>query len=220
VLRFLVLLLFFLNAVYYAWSHDLLQAYGFAPAQQGEPERLNQQIRPELLIILSAGQARQAEAPPLPVVQAAASCLQAGLFDDIQAAVLRQSAQTLLPAGAWSLEEISEPARWIVYMGEFPDGQTMARKQAELVALQLRTEPIENPALANGLSLGGFDSQEKATAELAVLVKRGLRTAQVVQERAGTHASMLRISQVDDAVRARIEELRPVLVGKTLRPCT
>jgi len=219
VLRFLVLLLLFLNALYYAWSHDLLQAYGFAPTQQGEPDRLNQQIHPELLIILTAGQPRQAEAAPPPVVQAAL-CLQAGLFDDIQAAVLRQSAQTLLPAGRWSLDEISEPARWIVYMGRFPDGQAMARKQAELAALQLRTEPIENPALANGLSLGGFDSQEKAVTELAALVKRGVRTAQVVQERAGTHASMLRISQVDDAVRARIEELRPALAGKTLRACS
>lgn len=57
-LRFLVLLLFFLNAVYYAWSHDLLQAYGFAPVQQGEPDRLNQQIHPELLIILPAAPAQ------------------------------------------------------------------------------------------------------------------------------------------------------------------
>lgn len=219
-LRLLVLLLIFLNAVYYAWSHDLLQAYGFAPAQQGEPDRLNQQIQPELLIIQSTGPARQAEAELAPAVQAAALCLQAGLFDDIQAAVLRQSAQTLLPAGVWSLDEIPEPARWIVYMGKFADDQAMARKQAELVALRLRTEPIENPALANGLSLGGFDSQEKAAAELVALVKRGVRTAQVVQERAATHASMLRISQVDDAVRARIEELRPALAGKTLRPCT
>lgn len=219
-LRLLVLLLFLLNAVYYAWSHDLLQAYGFAPAQQGEPDRLNQQIHPELLIIQSTGPARQAAAEPAPVAQAAALCLQAGLFDDIQAAVLRQSAQTLLPAGVWSLDEISEPARWIVYLGKFADDQAMARKQAELVALRLRTEPIENPALANGLSLGGFDSQEKAAAELVALVKRGVRTAQVVQERAATHASMLRIRQVDDAVRARIEELRPALAGKTLRPCT
>lgn len=67
-LRFLVLLLVLLNAAYYAWSHDMLQAYGFAPAQQGEPDRLKQQIRPELLIILSAGQARQAEAAQAPVV--------------------------------------------------------------------------------------------------------------------------------------------------------
>lgn len=57
-LRFLALLLVLLNAVYYAWSHHLLQAYGFAPMQQGEPDRLKQQIRPELLIIESADPTR------------------------------------------------------------------------------------------------------------------------------------------------------------------
>lgn len=57
-LRFLALLLILLNAVYFAWSHHMLQAYGFAPMQQGEPDRLNQQIRPELLIIESAEPAR------------------------------------------------------------------------------------------------------------------------------------------------------------------
>ena len=218
-LRFLVLLLLLLNAGYFAWSHHLLQAYGFAPAQQGEPDRLNQQIRPELLIILPAGQGRQAPAVPAPAGQAGAAWLPAGLFDDIEAADLRQSAQALLPAGGWTLDDISEPARWIVYMGKFADGQALARKQAELVALHLRTEPSENPALANGLSLGGFDSQEKAAAELVALVKRGVRTAQVVQERPASHASMLRITQADNAVRARIDELRPALAGKTLRPC-
>ena len=222
-LRFLVLLLVLLNAVYYAWSHEMLQAYGFAPTLQGEPDRLNQQIRPELLIILSADQARQAEVAPVvaaPVVPAAAQCLQAGLFDDIQAAVLRQSAQTTLPSGVWAFEEISEPARWIVYMGKYPDAQTLARKRAELAALNVRIEPIENAALAGGLSLGGFDSQAKATAEMAVLSKRGVRTAQVLQERAETHASMFRINQVDDAMRPRIDALRPALAGKTLRPCS
>jgi hypothetical protein len=219
VLRLLVLLLVLLNAGYYAWSHEMLQAYGFAPAAQGEPDRLKQQIRPELLIILSAEQARQAEAAP-PVAQAAPICLQAGLFDDIQAAVLRQSAQTTLPAGVWSLDEISEPARWIVCMGKYPDAQTLARKRAELLALNVRLEPIENPALANGLSLGGFDSQARAAAELAALSKRGVHTAQVLQERAETHASMFRITQVDDALRARIDALRPALAGKTLRPCS
>jgi hypothetical protein len=221
VLRFLVLLLVLLNAGYYAWSHEMLRAYGFAPASQAEPDRLKQQIRPELLIILSAEQARQAEAtPPAPVAQTAATCLQAGLFDDIQAALLRQNAQTTLPAGVWSLEEISEPARWIVYMGKYPDAPTLARKRVELLALNVRLEPIENPALANGLSLGGFDSQARATAELAVLSKRGVHTAQVLQERAETHASMFRISPVDDALRARIDALRPALAGKTLRPCS
>ncbi len=219
-LRSLALLLVLLNAVYYAWSHHMLQAYGFAPMQQGEPDRLNQQIRPELLIIESADPVRVGAVEPAPVLQAAIQCLQAGLFDDIQSAVLRQSAQTLLPPGSWAFEDVSEPARWIVYLGQYADAQTLARKRAELIALKLRIEPIDNPALANGLSLGGFDSQARASTELAALVKRGVRTAQVVQERAEIRASMFRIQQVDDAVRPRVDALRPALAGKTLRPCT
>ena len=203
-LRFLVLLLVLLNTVYYAWSNNLLQAYGFAPMQQGEPDRLNQQIQPELLIIELTDPTRTGAADPAPVAQVAIQCLQAGLFDDIQLAVLRQSAQAVLPAGSWAFEDVSEPAR----------------KRAELVALKLRVEPIDNPALANGLSLGGFDSQAKASAELAALVKRGVRTAQVVQERAEIRASVFRIQQVDDTVRPHVDELRPALAGKMLRPCT
>ena len=219
-LRFLVLLLVLLNTVYYAWSHNLLQAYGFAPMQQGEPDRLNQQIQPELLIIELTDPTRTGAADPAPVAQVAIQCLQAGLFDDIQLAVLRQSAQAVLPAGSWAFEDVSEPARWIVYLGKYPDAQALARKRAELVALKLRVEPIDNPALANGLSLGGFDSQAKASAELAALVKRGVRTAQVVQERAEIRASVFRIQQVDDTVRPHVDELRPALAGKMLRPCT
>jgi hypothetical protein len=219
VLRFLVLLLVLLNAVYFAWSQHMLQAYGFAPTQQGEPARLNQQIRPELLIIESVDPARVGAAEPVPVVQAAAQCLQAGLFDDAQSAALRQSAQVILPAGSWAMEDVSEPARWIVYLGKYPDAQALARKRAELVALKLHIEPVDNAALAPGLSLGGFDSQAKASAELAVLVKRGVRTAQVVLERAEIRASVFRIKQVDDTVRPHVDELRPALAGKTLRPC-
>lgn len=219
-LRFLVLLLVLLNTVYYAWSNNLLQAYGFAPMQQGEPDRLNQQIQPELLIIELTDPTRTGAADPAPVAQVAIQCLQAGLFDDIQLAVLRQSAQAVLPAGSWAFEDVSEPARWIVYLGKYPDAQALARKRAELVALKLRVEPIDNPALANGLSLGGFDSQAKASAELAALVKRGVRTAQVVQARAEIRASVFRIQQVDDTVRPHVDELRPALAGKMLRPCT
>ncbi|MCZ4313380.1 SPOR domain-containing protein [Comamonadaceae bacterium G21597-S1] len=219
-LRLLVLLLVLLNAAYYAWSHDMLRAYGFGPVRQAEPQRLNQQIRPEALIIVSTGAPRPAEAqaralPP----EATASCLQAGLFDDSQATALRQAAQAVLPAGSWSLNEVLVPPRWIVYMGKYADAPALARKRAELAALNVRADAVSSPALEPGLSLGTFESEERAATELAALVKRGVRTAQVVQEAAESRASMLRITPVDDAVRSRLDELQPVLAGRSLRPC-
>lgn len=217
-LRLLVLLLVLLNAAYYAWSHRMLQGYGFAPVQQREPGRMAQQIKPELLTILSTDQARQIDAA-VQRAAAPAQCLQAGPFDDNQAAVVRQTAQAVLPAGSWQLDAAVEPARWIVYVGKFADAQSMAKKRAELAALNLRVEALNNPALAYGLSLGGFDSEARAEAELASLVRRGVRTAQVVQERAEVRASVLRIPVLDDALRARLDELGPALAGASLRPC-
>jgi hypothetical protein len=60
-LRLLVLILLLLNGTYFAWSHDLLRALGFAPAKQTEPQRLGQQVRPEALRLLSAQELHQSE---------------------------------------------------------------------------------------------------------------------------------------------------------------
>lgn len=58
----MVLLLVLLNAAYYAWSHDMLRAYGLGPLRQAEPQRLQQQIRPDALVIESAGPSRPTDA--------------------------------------------------------------------------------------------------------------------------------------------------------------
>jgi hypothetical protein len=52
-LRLLVLLLILANGLYFAWSEGMLRAYGFAPAQQREPQRLTQQVRPEAIRVLT-----------------------------------------------------------------------------------------------------------------------------------------------------------------------
>ena len=113
-LRLLALLLTLANFVYYAWSHGMLRPYGFGPTQQTEPYRLAQQIHPQWMQILSADEARQVDLVVQPVPKAR-QCLQAGPFDEAQAETLRQSAQTLLPAGAWALDAVAAPTRWIDY---------------------------------------------------------------------------------------------------------
>ena len=217
-LRLLVLLLLLFNGVYFAWSHNLLRPYGFAPVQQSEPSRLAQQIRPELVRILSTDEARRAEVAAQTAIKPG-ECLQAGLFDDTQTAALRQAAQSVLPAGTWLLDVAIEPARWIVYMGKYPDAQTLGKKRGELAALNLRIEPLINPALDYGLSLGGFDTEARANAELAVLSQRGVHTARVVQERPEFRGTWLRIPLTDEAIKGRLDELKTALAGKPLLPC-
>ena len=217
-LRLFVLALVLVNAVYFVWSQGLLQALDLGPAPQTEPQRLAQQIKPEALRLLSAQELRQTEAtsrvPAKPGV-----CLQAGLFDEVQGALLRTALESSLPPGAWSLEPVVEPARWIVYMGPYASAEALAKKRAELAALKLRLEPLNNPALERGLSLGGFETQAAATAALSEVSRRGVRTARVVQERAGLRGVMLRLPAADSTVRSRLDELNSVLAGKVLNPC-
>lgn len=217
-LRLVVLLLVLLNAAYYAWSHGLLRAYGWAPAEQSEPQRLEQQLRPQAIRILPPEEGRKAEqvalTPPRPP-----ECLQAGLFDEGQTETLRKVLESLLPSAAWTLETSVEPARWIVYMGKFPNAAALDRKKTELDKMKLRLQPLENTELQLGLSLGRFETQAQAQAELNALQKRGVRTARVVQERGELRQSLLRIPAADEAMKPKLEELKPALGDKSLRSC-
>jgi hypothetical protein len=217
-LRLVVLALVLVNGLYFAWSQGLLQSWGAAPTQQSEPQRLGQQIRPEALRLLNTDEARRIESAAAPAARGP-ECLQAGLFDERQATAVRQTLEPLLPAGSWTLEAAVEPARWIIYMGKYLTPDAVTKKKAELRQLGVSFEGLSNSALEPGLSLGGFTSQAAAQQQLDRLAQRGVRTARVTQEREEARGQVLRLPVVDDALRARVEEIRTVLNGKPLRAC-
>ena len=220
-LRLALLILLLANAAYFSWSQGLLAAWGLAPAQQSEPQRVAQQIKPQTITVLSRDEVRRIEAHRAGATSASvapAECLQAGVFDDAQLAGLRQALQSW-PAGSWSLEPTVEPARWIVYMGKYLTAENVARKKAELRQRGVSFEPLSNPSLEPGLSLGGFATEVAAVQHLEGLSERGVRTAKVVQERAEVRGQMLKLPAVNDSLRPRLEDLKPVLGGKNPRPC-
>jgi hypothetical protein len=214
-LRLVVLILALANAAYFAWSQGLLTSWGIAPTQQSEPQRVEQQIKPQALRVLPGDEARRVE---LAAAVKTAECLQAGPFEDAQLPPLKQVLDAW-PTNAWSLEPASEPPRWIVYMGKYAGADSVSRKKAELRQMGISFEPLSNAALEPGLSLGGFASQQDATAQMEVLAQRGVHTAKVVQERPEIRGQLLKLPGVDDLVRARLDDLKPVLAGKPLRPC-
>lgn len=221
-LRFFVLTLLLFNGLYFAWSHGLLQSSGLAPAAQTEPQRLTRQIKPEALQLLTAQEKRQVvvPTPPPALAPVARACWQAGVFDEAQATRLREAlVAAALPADAWSLDPVAKPGHWIVYMGKFANAEALAKKRTELTALKLKPEPLDNPALRPGLSLGGFETQAAANAALAALVERGVRTARVLTERTEVRGLLLRLPAADEALRAKIEALPSMLADKALTPC-
>ncbi|MET1115867.1 MAG: SPOR domain-containing protein [Comamonas sp.] len=234
-LRIALLILLLANAGYFAWSQGALVSLGWAPVQHSEPERLRQQLKPEALRVLppvaaedtAAAKAPAPVAPAEPTAPATAEgqaptgptqCLQAGIYDDDASDTLRRALLLQVPEGSWALAPITQPGRWMVYMGKFADNQALEKKRAELVARKLAHDRAGG-ALEPGLSLGRFSSEEAATRELTQLVRQGVRSARVVQERPDKHGFVLRLPAATAALRAQVEAL-PAFGGKALRGCT
>ena len=185
---------------------------------QSEPQRLEQQIKPQALRIMSGEEARRVDAlaayKPPPT-----ECLEAGLFDARQSSALRQTLEERLPPGSWSLQESVRRGRWIVYMGKFASPEALGKKKAEIKARGVPLETLHNPALEPGLSLGGHDSQALATQALKELVRLGVRSARVVQEKAEQRGDLLRLPEVDDKLRPRLDAVRDALGALALHAC-
>ncbi len=227
-MRVLVVVLVLANALYFAWSHGHLASYGFAPVAQAEPQRLAQQIKPEQMRVVGLDDATKAQATTVvtaPVATAVASaatgaeCLQAGVFTQTQTAVLSAALTQALPAGSWALESAVVPARWIVYMGRYASLDAAIKKRGELRGLNVPSELVAGAPLAPGLSLGNFDTEAQATAELALLARRGVKTAGIRQERAELRGQRLKLPAVSAELRGQLDALKPQLAGKDLQAC-
>lgn len=218
-MRWMVWVLLFANVLFFTWSHGYLQAYGFAPAAQNEPQRVQQQIRPEAITVIGHNDLRKAEAQAAEDAKPR-ECLVVGPFDDSQSNALRAALQaSSLGVEAWQLQTVTIPERWVVYIGKFANEAALTKKRAELTGLGLKSDPVSAAHLVPGLSLGRFDSEAQAQEDLARLRKSGVRTARVMQERASSESVQLRLPAATDAQRAVVVGLGDVLAGKTPRRC-
>ncbi len=222
-LRLLVLILILANAGYYAFSQGLLAAYGFSPSAQTEPQRVAQQINPEALRIVSPQETPRLESANQRQTAAdigAVECLQVGIFNEEQTVVLRDRLVSTLPADSWVIESVLVPARWLVYMGKYESDESLVKKRSELRGLGVSFELLNNASLEPGLSLGNFKTQAEAESELVRIVKKGVKTAKVVQERAEQRGQQLKLPAVDVALRGQLDAIQPQLAGKSFQRCS
>ena len=217
-MRVLVLLLIVVNAAYFAWSQGFLKSAGLAPAVQSEPERVAQQIKPESVRLLPQVEFKRIEEQSK-AEQAARECLQAGPLTAEQSAALRPLLEKNFPEGGWSVQEQPIPARWMVYIGKFPNDAALVKKRAELTGLNVHSEPVVLAALQPGLSLGVYETKDRANEELARLATRGVHSARVLLERAESVGYQLKLPSVPEALKPRLTDLKPVLAAVTLKTC-
>lgn len=227
-LRLLVAALLVANLVFWGWHFPpVAQMLGLAGVEPGrEPQRLQQQIHPEVIQLLPpAGAALPGTAPAAgPTAAAPAStpqatsatasaattpplCLEAGpLSDGAATTALRELAQAGVPAGSWVDSRRELPGRWVIYMGRFPEREMLQRKIEEVQRLNLNfTELKSPPDLAPGLALGEFGTQADAQDRLDKL--RGVRTARVVQLPSPGGEHRIRVDRIQGAAADKLAAL-------------
>jgi hypothetical protein len=224
-LRTLVAALLVANGLFFLWTQGWLDGIvGVRARGDREPERLAAQVRPESVVILSrppapAAAARSAAAASA-TVPAAAACLEAGPFDPPQIAAAETALRAAVPGAAWSTVRTEKPAVWLVYMGAYPDPETMQRKEQELYRIRGSLEEIavagEGPY---GLSLGRFASRDAAERALGQWQDRGIRTARVVQASPPAPQQWLRVERAEPALAAQLVALKAEPLGKGFAAC-
>jgi len=219
-LRLLVLLLVVANLGFHAWTKGLLDNLtGLRSQGDREPERMERQVHPELLKVLTT--------PPAAASSVSVSsaevplCLEAGPYTAAQIGAAEDVLQTVMPAANWINVKHDVPAVWIVYMGKYPNRETLQKKLDELRRRLVTAEEVNSPAeFEGGLSLGRFDSRAAAEKALESLFERGVRTARVVPLTRGSVNYTLRVERATIPLQTRLAGLyAESLLAKPFTAC-
>ena len=206
------------NLLFFAWSQGWIdELVGMRAHGDREPERLQKQVHPEAVRILTT----QAVAAAARAAESRLLCFEAGPFDDGNVVAVESSLSSTLPAGAWARRTVDVPARWIVYMGRYANREAMQKKEQELARIRVPyDEIVGSPALEPGLSLGQFPTREGADAALQRFADRGLHTGRVLEFTKARSQHMLRVERADEDIAGKITAMKLDMPGKGFVSCT
>ena len=214
-LRVLVGLLVLANLLFLGWSQGGFDAVGLRSTGEREPERLQRQVRPEVIRVLPPGAASAAS-----VAAAALTCIEAGPFAEADFEAARGAALATLPPGSVASVKVDQPGTWIVYMGRYTSREAQTKKEEELKRRRLPYDEIlDGSALSPGLSLGRFDTPAAAARALEQFTQLGVRTARVVELAAAASRYWLRIDPASPALAAQAATLQFASSGRPFANC-
>ncbi len=208
-LRALVVLLLLANALYFAWAQGWL---GSPPRHaEREPQRLAAQVSPGAVTVLPP---KRASAALQAAREASLVCVEtAPLAEPELGQAEYRLAEALVAPDAVARVEATEPGRWIVFGGRYPDAGPRNAREDDLRRLGLTFERLTSPPeLAPGFVLSRHDSREAAEAWLKDKTPKALRGARVLQLPGAGAGTALRVA------RAAPEQAEK-LAAAGFRPC-
>jgi len=219
-MRLAFLLLLLANLVLLAWRQG---AFGPVADTGREPLRLERQIAPEQIRVLSPDQldALRSAAPVARDSNGKPACVELGDFDEAALARIQPQLAALALGDRLRARRVDAPGWFIVYL---PPAAT--RAEAERLAQDLRGRGFRDlrvmgPAtqMPNAIVLGSFRDQELAQRHQADLTRRGLKGAQVTERASGSEATRFEIRGVDPALAQRLAEIQKDFPQSQLNAC-
>ena len=213
-MRTAVLLLVLLNALLFGYAR-------LDRAATSEAGRLNEQVQPERIRILTSQQV--AALGPGKVAALPDVCVEWGPFSDADRARAQSDIEPLQLGRLVSQRQVVLDSMWWVNTGP-----AATRGAAERRAGELRAQAIDDLSVvdyARGqytISLGIFRTETAANARAEALVARGVTGARVEPRPGGTTLSLIVVRDPPQPAVARLKELQTQYPGSDLKvgPCT
>lgn len=197
-LQWLVLMLLFANAFFYAYAR-----YAMAPA--GEALQAHPTLNGDKLKLLS--DLPEARPVPKPAV-----CLEWGIFaEDTLAAARKVLDKLALKPEQVTVGHMEESnGNFWVYIPPLRSREDAQKKLGEVRALGIEDGYIlqDNSRWKNAISLGVFSNEDGAKRFLVALQAKGVRSAVAGARKHDTGQALIRISQVDDAAMEAVVKLK------------
>jgi hypothetical protein len=213
-MRTLFFVLILANLLFFGWHAGYL---GPGMDRHGEPERFAQQIAPEKIRLVSLDPAKRATE----AARARSACLEWGSFPAQEAERAQAVLAGLGLGDRLSSRKVEETAQWWVFMPPQGSKANADKKTDELERLGITDYFVVTDEGPNkfAVSLGVFRTEDAARNYLASLVAKGVKTGRIGERETKVQKTLFQIRDPDDALRARLADIRKDFAGIDLHDC-
>lgn len=177
-----------------------------------EPQRLEAQVAPQALQVLSPAALARRTPPPV--------CLEVGPLVGAELTQAESALRQLMPEGGWSQITRERPGSWMVYMGRYNSKVTMERRADELRKREVAFEEVRDmPEYEPGFLFGRYASEADANAARNRLLAQKVRFARVVRLEPPSTTHVLRIQKADAELQQKAAALGELVKGRALHAC-
>ena len=244
-LKFIFCSLLAVNAALFAYGQGYL---GHFSGNEREPQRLQRQLNPKDLTLVSSERAHRTEASATAVAANAATdtdtdaataaaagatpaakpapplaCVEIGSFVLAEARRFEARLAPLQLGDRQSRRNLpgTEVSSYIVHIPPQGSKEAADRKAAELRGLGVTNYYVisDNSPLRYGISLGVFKTEGAAQNQLAMLVKQGVRTARVTPRMSGSRLLAFQFRDVAPSLKADLDKIRADFPNTDVRTC-